>query len=304
MIFDELPLPFPWYNDRRKQNRWRENCKYLYPYELIMPQERMLSFQFKFLTPPGDPVTVTRWYLYEGCLNGPSETSGEFLFTEPGDIILTEDGEPIFSESGLAVPLIPLPAPDVAALLEIINDTEGYTHIIYKGGDFTNPLNCLFYESMIQLSNGLMFWSEVFKVATKKYGRYPYMYLTWNNPCDYNGIIYHTGYTNQLYLPSFIANNAEELVEEVTQDGAGNEILEFQKIIYKYKFSEAVPDFLKTALVFMVLHKHKTFSDEKALRTFDINRMRIITQSIGSGAYSFVDITIERDQVLLATACC
>lgn len=47
MIYGELPTVFPWYDDIRKQNRFKKNSEWSCDFKLITPRDALLPFQIK-----------------------------------------------------------------------------------------------------------------------------------------------------------------------------------------------------------------------------------------------------------------
>lgn len=47
MVYGELPTVFPWYDDIRKQNRFKRNSEHSCPFRLITPRDALLPFQFR-----------------------------------------------------------------------------------------------------------------------------------------------------------------------------------------------------------------------------------------------------------------
>lgn len=47
MIYGELPTVFPWYDDIRKQNKYKRNSEWSCPFRLITPRDALLPFQIK-----------------------------------------------------------------------------------------------------------------------------------------------------------------------------------------------------------------------------------------------------------------
>jgi hypothetical protein len=300
MIVTELPLPFQWYPHRLRQERFRENCIGLLPWELFVTQESMLPFQFQIPKGAGDPPTIEEWNLYNACED--NEIPGVGILEEGGDPILEEEGDEVYSESDPDTPLISLASLDID-LIEII-DNGNFYNIIFKGQTLSAPLPCGLYEASIKFSDGSVWWSEVFRVIGRVNGKYPYLLLKWKHTCDLGGIIYSTGYENKLFLDSFLAHTEPDLLEEVEKDGAGTEVVKFSKFTFKYRFSEIVPDYIKEALVAMTLHRIKTVTDRSGLISFQVSRARVNSSVEGGGCFSFVDILLEQDQVLIATSCC
>lgn len=299
MIVKEPPIAFPWYEDRARQHRFRENCQGLLPYELLTPQEAMLPFQFRVLAGSVAP-TVTDWDLYDACAI--NQVLGDPLTTQDFIDITDQNYNTLLTQGALGSSLVSLPSAD-KNLLEI-HLKDGYYYIIYKGQALASLMACGFYEARIKLSDGSVLWSEVFRVTEKQNGRYPYMVLTWWNSCDLGKIVYSTGFKNKLYLDNYLSHSEPELFEEVEPDGMNTEQVTFSKITHKYKFSDVVPDYLKTALTAMSMHSSKNIIDKNYLVAFDISRMRVTAQIEGGGCLSFVDVLVEHDDIMVATACC
>lgn len=63
MLKTELKLPFVWYADINKQDRFRKQNLTKEPFALIAPHDRLLPFQIK-RTKPVSPDTIIEWSIY------------------------------------------------------------------------------------------------------------------------------------------------------------------------------------------------------------------------------------------------
>lgn len=296
MITNELPLGFPIYDKREKQNRYRANC-YGSDRGLLSPTDVLLPFQFRVT--PGSAPTIASWVLNN---------------VNTGAVInLTAQ----------------------AALITIQAHAGGY-NIYYNGDALASALSCGIYEMVITLSTGEIVYSELFNVTGYTSGNMPFMRISWANYCAVNNIFYAAGtgaiiqtelgddilteddnpflieddaagsvaFANVVYLDSFLSHSDPELVEVVEKDGLGGENVVFSKMINRMKFSEVVPDFLKTAFMAIPLHKVIKVLTKSGTHDITVSRFKITSNAEASGCFSFVDITLEMDAVLYQDACC
>ena len=298
MIRTEIPLPFVFYTDRSRQHRFRKNCAGQIMDGLLAPNDSLLPFQIRVssLTAP----TITSWELFSVC--GQVMTGGEIITDELGNPITDELGNPLTTEYVLGTGGVDYNLTSQAGLISILSHNGGY-NLIYNGGGLSSILACGFYESKIVLSTGETLWSEVFHVVEFSRLNMPYLRLCWKNPCGLQNIAYPVGYRNEVYFDSFISNSEPEVIEEVEKDGIDMEIMIFSKIVNKLRFSEVVPDYLKTAIMAMKVHK-EIFIKEEGLSEIAVSRAIIAPSIEGGGCFSFVDILLEVDNVLYNSACC
>ena len=62
MLFNELPIAFPWYEKLEQQNRYRENVEPVCDYKLVSPRDALLPFQF-WKAPAG--LVPNLWEVFE-----------------------------------------------------------------------------------------------------------------------------------------------------------------------------------------------------------------------------------------------
>src|SRR6266567_3702353 len=63
LIFNELPIVFPWYDKLEKQLRHKENVEKACDYKLITPENGLLPFQFR--RDAATPAVPVLWEIVE-----------------------------------------------------------------------------------------------------------------------------------------------------------------------------------------------------------------------------------------------
>jgi hypothetical protein len=276
MIFDELPIAFPWYDNQQKQNRFKENVENLTPYGLISPKNSLLPFQFKrtpIVTPP------TEW------------------------LITNIDTGAILDISG-----------QIAAQLRQGNIPGRATSYFYYDGAAITGVNLAkgYYQSSLSWGLDDTYYSEVFQIPDCAFNVgavNEFLQLVWYNNTDIDPIFYNdlagdgTPYfKNVIYLDSFIHASDPEVVEDHETDGADNDIPTFQKAIRRYHIADMMPDFLKLALVVMQMHDHVFLTTRKGLRTGELSEISVTPALEQNGAFSTVEIAFE-ESIMIKKGC-
>jgi len=261
MIYSELPLAFPWYDSLLKQNRFRKNCLHAVPFKLITPMDALLPFQF--CNPNTELKAVVEWK------------------------ILNEDGLPVKDLHS-----------DIGKLNNKIIDGKQYTY--YKGDQLNLSLPCGYYYSKIRFQDSnSYYYSELFFIGNFLRDSNPdLLRITYKHTCDIGPIKYtslDTDYQNVFFLDSFITHSEPAYLEEVEKDGFGNETVVFNKYQNRFETQAVVPDFLKTAVVVIQLHKSVSVVTNNGLNTIAINRLMVkaAIMELSGGCESSVDLTFE-----------
>lgn len=261
MIYSELPLVFPWYDSLLKQNRFRKNCINIAPFKLITPNDALLPFQFT--SPHSELKTIIEWK--------------------------------IFNEDGLQVKDLDS---DITKLKNKMIDGNQYTY--YKGDQLSLSLPCGFYYSKIRFQDSTNYYvSELFFISNFSINTHPdLLRITYKHTCDIGPIKYSSldpDYQNILFLDSFITHSEPAYLEEVEKDGFGNETVVFNKYQNRFETQVVVPDFLKTAIVVMQLHKALSVVTNSGLNIVAINRLLVKTtiMELSAGCHSSVEIMFE-----------
>lgn len=300
MIIKELKLPFPIYAERQRQHRYRTNCAGQIITGLLTPKNALLPFQFRTIGVPVTLPTVTGFSLFSVCNDSAGGTTS--IITDPGLVPLTDE-----AGNNLTTDSVSAGSPDIdlssdIGLISVVGFNGG-VNFIYNGQVLSQSIPCGFYEAKITLSNGLIFWSEVFHVTEHLLVGMPFIRLRWKNPVDLVDIYYTGGFQNVIYLDTFISHTEPIFTEEVEKDGIDTEVVVFAKITSKLLFSEIVPEYLKTALAAMPVHRQIDLYDPLFSILTDVLRVKVTTQAEGSGCFSFVEAQFEIEDELYRMAC-
>ncbi|HJV19278.1 MAG TPA: hypothetical protein VJ552_05310 [Sediminibacterium sp.] len=269
MIITELPLSFPIYSSQQLQNRYRENCSGI-PYKLISPTDAILPFQMYFAGTIIKPIS--EWKIY----------------SETGSMIKD-------ISSSISTHL----------RTEIRGDKQFTWYNGTKIADLS--LGCGFYEMRIAFT-GITgyYYSEIFYVAGfERSQASSYLKLTYRNednigPIQYedtkitvSGVDYD--FQNIIYLDSFITHTDPLLEIETEKDGFNNELVTFSKFNNRLLTEVVVPDYLKTALLMVQLHKSVVLELKNSSRILAISRVMVKTQQMTETAEctSLTQLTFE-----------
>lgn len=280
-IFNELATAFPWHDNILKQNRYRENVADKYQdWGQITPRDALNPFQFYKTT---GAATVTAWTILD--------LNGSVLWTMAG------------------------------GSLSLIRTTtkEGRLYFYYGGAALTTTTGALnmpagVYYSKITLSDGKFFYSELFQVPACTFSigditGMQFLKLEYYNDTDLRPIFYNdiTGglpyFRNIVYLDTFVHASEPEIEEDGIKDGADETVPTFQKALLRYRITELVPDYLKTALVIMQMHDHVILTTPQGLRTGEIEKLTTETAPEFNGAFGTVDILWEEALVMIKKGC-
>jgi hypothetical protein len=281
MLFNELPIAFPWYEKKEQQNRYNENVDKVCDYKLISPRDALLRFQ---LTRPAGGQYPTLWEIYE-------VNSEELVATVSSSI------------PGLRVRLL-----------------EGKEYYTYTGEQLTTDSGTLllppgYYYSRIYWADNIYRYSEMFFVPDDGVFNIAddddinFLRIEWWNDNDVRPVFFGEKqddgkpyFRNVVYLDTFITASEPEIIEEGTRDGNDELVPTFQKAIVAYRISLVVPDFLKKALVIMQMHDHIHITTIKNVRSGEISRL--ITESTleAGGALSNVELLFN-ETLLLKKGC-
>lgn len=283
LIYNELPLPFPWYDALQKQNRFRENCGSTCDFELITPRSSLLPFQFRR---EKSATLLTRWQImYLSDTEALDITRNITLVNAK-----TVEGNDYFFYGGEALQVDLEPGNTQALDLP-----PGKYYSVLSAGSET-------------------YYSEVFTIPEKPFSavesvNIPYLKIEWTNPGDLRPILYNTAtgfrpaFKNVLYLDTFVTTSEPRLEEETIEDGNGTEIPIFQKLAIEYRFSVVAPDYIKLALAALQIHKTVKITTPKGVRVGDVARFSSVPTVEDDGCLSTLDCVFEQDIVLYSTNC-
>lgn len=280
-IFNHLPVAFPWYDDIRKQNRYKENVEGLCDYKLISPRDGLLPFQFYKTSAVDFPVN---WYI-----------------REVNSLQVVADLTPSLG------------------LLRARTSADARDYFFYNGEALTTSggnlnLDVGYYESYLVFGSGKTYWSEMFHVPDISFAvvgqlQSRYVRLEWWNDTDLPPIMYNATdsanhFRNVAYLDTFVHASEPEIQEDAKKDGNNTDIPTFQKAVIRYRITDIVPDFLKVALVVMQMHDHVRFTSPLGVDDGEITDLTTDSQVDESGGgLSSIDILFEQDVAIVKKGC-
>ncbi|NCT92950.1 MAG: hypothetical protein GXC72_00875 [Chitinophagaceae bacterium] len=225
MINTTLKIPFTFYSDLAKQHRFRPQHRGMEPFGLPCPQDALLPFQIK---------------------------------TEITDHFGGANAWKLFDIDGYAV--LDLTA-QIATLIETKTTTDGNVYFTYKGnplGDITLPAGFYYvvFTADMAISPGsplLTNWySEVLEIKEVT----DMVKLEWWNESDIDPLLYQTGYKNRIYLDTYTEAMPPNLIQEGENNGEGEFVPSFHRVVYKHKFEAFIPDYLQDAMAMLPIHDH------------------------------------------------
>jgi hypothetical protein len=277
MLFDELPIAFPWYSKIEHQNRYNENVEPICDYKLITPRDALLPFEF---TKPvaGNP---TGWNIYE--INTGALMATINVLTPVRKV--TRAGLDYIYYNGSAL------------------STSGGTLSLPPG----------YYYSRMAFAGSIYYYSEMFFIPEDAplvgSAAVPYLKLEWWNLSDIPPIFYNdiTGglpyFVNRVYLDTFITASEPEIEEDGTRDGNDELIPTFQKAIIRYRVTFEAPDFLKKALTIMQMHDQIKLTTKNNIRAGIVRRINVTSALEANGGLSIVDLLFEETIAMVKKGC-
>lgn len=270
MIYNELPVAFPWYEKIEMQNRYIETVDEVCDFKLITPANALLPFQFAV---EADKV-IENWRVYE--INEPQ---------------LVED---LTSQ---------------LALLDV-QEKAGKQYVTYHGSEITDmSLPGGFYFSSIKFTDGSIMWSEMFHIPnadkfTVNQTNINFLKIEWYNYTDLPPIFYNDlelgvpKFKNTIYLDTFIYSSQPEISEETEPDGNDEEIPVFQKVFSMYAISEDLPDFLKKAVSLLPLHDVVNLTTKGGVRSGRIEGIEVQSATQINGALAETTIRFKETLII------
>lgn len=272
MIFNELPIAFPWYEEQALQTRFKSNFQGLAPWGLISPKNSMLPFELR--NSEGLPPTL--WKIRN------IETLAEINITAQISLIrqAAVAGVEYFYFAGEIIPGLDLP-------------TGYYESFLGWGGVFN--YSEIFYVPACNFSIG---------------GTTPeFLKLEWYNDTDIAPIFYNDldgggipFFRNVVYLDTFIHASEPKIEEEGERDGNDEIVITFSKAFIPYRITDMVPDYLKKAMVLMQMHDHVFLTPQKSTRAGEIRRISMDSTLEEGGAFSIINIVLE-EELLIKKGC-
>jgi len=294
MIFDNLPIALPWYNDILLQDRFRPSVNENSIICQLAPYDGVLPFQIRKNSLSEFPTT---WKIK--CVDG--GTLQDYLDGKTDETLIDLSTE-------------------IAACFEALT-LDGYDYLMVK--DAKNALDLIIptladgvpagiYYFECQFTDAL--WvSELFRVPEDRFtwdradNGCHYPCLKWSNATDLAPIHYDEGdaeiFYNLLYLDTYLTASEPEYLTVAEKDGREEPIETFVKIIIKYRLSAYVPDYLKIAIFMIHLHDYKYIYLENGTREGTMKNTEITAANSPDGAYSAIEVIFEQDQILIKPQC-
>lgn len=220
-IDEEALIPLRIYDDVKKQNRYKKQCRGIQVYELITPNNKILPFFIKRIDDHKFPTEIN-------------------IRDLDGNLVLD-------ALSGLT--------------FEMLTDgTYAYLFYYGTIITGFSDLACGFYYLEIVFCETEKYYSEVFtkKPFTTDDELQPYVLLEWKHSKNITDLVYQTGYVNRLYIDSFLCAPDYALEEEGDENGDKEFIPTFQRGIKKYKIEiTPVPEYIADTLFLLNAHDNK-----------------------------------------------
>lgn len=262
-LYDELITVLPFYTNKRNQDRFKENVARNCAFKLLSPHNAFLPFMIRL---PKDSPKPTSFSIVD--MNG-----------EKTDLSNN-------------IPLLKA------------KNFDDFAYCYYKGEElifkyeaFEQPLNLqgFFYIELVVA--GITYFSEVFFMTRKiSSGSFSddFVKIEYFDPKDIEPIRYRDGFKQVVYLDTFIHVSEPEIEEEAETDGLANKIPTFVKFTVKQRMTVYVPDYLKNALMTLMMHD-EVFIYEQNKRQGKVDRKQVTPTADEDGASSTVDIVLETD---------
>ncbi len=283
MIFNELPIAFPWYEKIELQDRYRDNVATVCDFKLVTPRDALLPFE---LVKNMAGIMPNLWEVFEANSQlKVADISASIQF--------------------LRIRLI-----------------EGKEYFYYDGRQLTTGaagilnLPAGFYYSRLSWPDGTLRFSEMFFIPENDLvfdlaGDFNanYLKLEWWNDADLRPVFFNDKqpngkpyFRNIVYLDTFITASEPEIIEDGERDGNDEVVATFQKAIIKYRITAPVPDYLKKALSLLNMHDHAVLTTHKSARTGEISKPAVSSILDANGGISIVDI-LFRETILTKNVC-
>ena len=269
-LYEELITILPFYTNKRNQDRFKENVAKNCALKLLSPYNALIPFIIKL------PKT------------SPKPTSFKLIDLNGVETDLSNN-----------IPILKA------------YDFADFSYCYYKGQElifkhelFEQPLNIegFFYIELV--IGGTSYFSEVF-FMTKQISSTGFsdniVKIEFSDEKDIEPIRYRDGFKQVVYLDTFIHVSEPEVEEETVTDGYGGKIPTFSKLTVKQKMVVHVSDFLKNALMTIMLHDD-VYIFEQNKREGRVDRKQVTPTADEGGAASTVEIVLETD-ILTKTEC-
>lgn len=297
MIYNNLPLPMPWYPKIEMQDRFRQNVAEVPLQCQLAPKDGLLPFMFFKEATSELPIT----WLLKCASNG---TIDDYIGGYEDDTIVDLTSYISRLERGTM--------DGYGDWFMLVNASNG-TGSGFITPDLPDGLPAGVYYMEMGFVEGavpLKYVSELFKVPDYRFTWNAgtdcrYIAFKWWHNSDLKPIHYLNdgSFYNLLYLDSMVTATQPEFEVIGERDGKNELIPTFQKAIIKYSVSCLVPDFIKVALYLMQMHDNKYLISERALRMGEIKNPEVNDTLTEDGAYSIVNVIFEQMQLITNTSC-
>lgn len=272
-IFKEMPIVLPFYEDVRHQNERLENRANLCPFKLLSPENGLLPFQIALTSPAPVPVS---WEIVSACGNVSIDITNNLPLIKVYE----------FEERSVAV---------------YFGD-----ELTFKFATREEPLKLDTgrYFSRFVFPDGSYLASEIFVVPERSFktSDRPDWLVTlefWDD-VDAEPVIYRDGWRQRIFLDTFIHSAVPEIEEETRPDGYNSDVPVFQKLMFRYKFVDDVPDFIK--IPFISLQMSDNIYIYTNGREGSIDRVFVTAQPDETGVSNLLEVILE-DDIIIKTAC-
>ena len=294
MIFDNLPIALPWYNNIILQDRFRPSVNENSIVCQLAPYDGVLPFQIRKNSLSELPAT---WKIK--CVDGGSLQ----------DYLDGKTDETLIDLSTYILDCFEALTLDGSDYL-MVKDAKNALNLIIPTLADGIPAGTYYFECEFSDATWV---SELFRVPEDRFtwdradNGCHYPCLKWSNEKDLAPIHYDSSDTdifyNLLYLDTYLTASEPEYLTVVEKDGQEEPIETFVKIIVKYRLSAYVPDYLKIAIFMIHLHDNKYIYLENGTREGVMKNTEITAALQPDGAYSTIEILFEQDQILVKPQC-
>lgn len=285
-------LPFAFYDDIDKQNRYKSQCENYSSNELLIQDGCvLLPFQIKSVDLSASATVLANMGI---------------------DLYKASDNSHVINLRGLTT--------NIDADLSLDKDVsfnDGITTITnsyftYLGTiDMINSGDCVFddfceYYIVVTDSNGDFgtFYSEVFRVAKASE---EFVKITFTNSSDFlTRALFQDGFTNTLYLNVDIKEPEYPITEDGNENGNREFIPSFVKWEKRYSFQTYLPEFLVDAITSLPLYDdiNLTFKNDSTPTVIKDIEVSVDWQDIGetdktSGCFASVTVGFAVDSIVV-----
>lgn len=305
MLFDNFPLPLPWYKSVTHQDRFRQNVAVDTVITQLAPYDGLLPFQFR---KPAEALYPTTWKIKCAANGKLADYMGGF-----SDPVILDITSFRFSALEVITRTDPVTGDDMDYF--IFKNEKNSLNILAGLADGLQP--GVYYMEMDFsgefVEEGKTWCSETFRVPDDRFTwdipdegcNYPC--FKWSHDSDIIPMHYDSGdinlFYNLLYLDTFITASEPVYIQKGENDGYDEFHANFHKLIIKYRLSCPVPDYIKVALYAMYLHENKYLFTENNLREGVIKNLEVAGTLSSDGALTFMELLFEQMSLQVKTSC-